>query len=218
MTRTKPSNAVAAYLSSSKNITGSILALGTAAATIPTDVVGGWWPVAVGGLYAVGAAVAPRDKRVQTPSVGASARQVAQLRDDLQDVVDKTDKAADRLPREAYASFRRMVGVLREILAQASKLSNSPDDLFVVSKTIRDYLPTPLRSYLNLPSDIANRPGRDGRSPSDELVAQFRLLEGQLTTMRESYYRGDTQALRTQGRFLEERFHTSSLDLPDSQS
>lgn len=47
----------------------------------------------------------------------------------------------------------------------------------------------------------------------EELLAQLDLLDTRLRKVAESVYRGDEQALRDQGRFLQDRFGGSDPDL-----
>ncbi|AKT50462.1 hypothetical protein ADJ73_02475 [Arsenicicoccus sp. oral taxon 190] len=203
------------YLASTKNIVGSVLGLGAAAVTVPTDLAGGWWPAAVVGAYAVGAAVAPGVRRRRGLVTGTQGTQqlIMELRTELQRLVDQTDKVSNRLPEEGYLAFHRVVAVLRDILQRAEQLATSPDDLHVVDRTIRDYLPTSLQAYLNLPSSYARETTlADGRTPAQELVHQMQVLEQRLGTVQSAIYAGDAQTLVDQGRFLEEKFHESRLD------
>lgn len=201
-------NAVTRYLASTKNIVGSVLGLGAAAVTVPTDVIGDWWPAAVVGIYAVGAAVAPgaRKRGLATGTQGTQVL-IMDLRTELQRLVDSTDKLSGRLPEEGYLAFHRVVAVLRDILQRAEQLATSPDDLHVVDRAIRDYLPTSLQAYLNLPASYAQEATLvEGRTPAQELVHQMQVLEQRLGTVQSAIYAGDAQTLSDQGRFLEEKF------------
>ena len=203
-------NALTRYLASTKNIVGSVLGLGAAAVTVPTDLAGDWWPAAVVGLYAVGAAVAPGARRRGGLATGTQATQalIVDLRTELQRLVDQTDKSSNRLPEEGYLAFHRVVAVLRDILQRAEQLATSPDDLHVVQRTVRDYLPTSLQAYLNLPGSYArDAPGAEGRTPAQEMTHQMQVLEQRLGSVQSAIYAGDAQTLTDQGRFLEEKFH-----------
>lgn len=202
-------NPVTRYLASTKNIVGSVLGLGAAAVTVPTDLAGDWWPAAVVGVYALGAAVAPGRRRTGSLTTGAQGAQtlIAELRAELQHLVDKTDKASGRLPEEGYLAFHRVVALLRDILQRSEQLATSPDDLHVVERTVRDYLPTSVQSYLNLPPGYVAAPSAAGRTPAQEITHQLQVLEERLGTVQSAIYGGDAQTLSDQGRFLEDKFH-----------
>lgn len=139
-----------------------------------------------------------------------------QERQALQKLVDRIDKASARLPREAYASFSRIKVVLRACLDRAPQLAASQDNLHVVSRTIRDYLPTALETYLDLPRQYAEQVDVQGRgTPAQQLVDQLHLLEERLEQVKQALYVGDANALANHGRFLEEKFHASGLEPPD---
>ncbi|MCH8611724.1 hypothetical protein [Arsenicicoccus dermatophilus] len=197
-------NAVTRYLASRKNITGTVLAAGTAAATVPTHLAGDWWPAAVVGVYALGAAVMPEPRSMRTGTQGTQ-QLVAGLRTDLQRLVDSTDRAANRMPAEGYQAFRDTVDDLRDVLARPARLAVSPDDLHVVERTVHDYLPTTIEGYLHLPADRLTVPGPEGRTADQELVHQLGAVRERVAGVRRSLVAGDAQTLSDQGRFLDER-------------
>lgn len=135
------------------------------------------------------------------------------LRADLDALVSKVSSGA-RFPEDVGARVEGLAGILRDILARAEALTASPDQLHVVSQAIRDYLPTSLEAYANLPRSYAlTRRGERERSAHEELISQLDLLEKGLATIADAVYKGDEQALRDQGRFLRDRFGGSQLDL-----
>jgi hypothetical protein len=203
------SDRVLRYLGSTKNIVGSALALGGVVLHL-FGVAGSLWPVVVVGLYGVGALLAPTDRVRLT--ISHAEVETRQLRADLDALVAKV--TATRFPADVVSKVEGLAGVLRDILARAETLTASPDQLHVVSQAIRDYLPTSLEAYANLPRSYAiTRRGERERSAHEELMSQLDLLEHGLTTVADAVYKGDEQALRDQGRFLRDRFGGSTLDL-----
>jgi hypothetical protein len=84
----------------------------------------------------------------------------------------------------------------------------------VVERTALDYVPTALESYLNLPRGYANRvPVSNGRTPRQILLDQLALLESKLGEVIEAIAKGDTDRLLAHGRFLEDAFAASELDV-----
>jgi hypothetical protein len=205
---------VARYLGSTKNLTGCALALVGVGITLAGRA-GSYWPLVVAGLYGVGALAAPPDKvrlALTGPDTEAEARS---LRADLATLARRVDAAGARLPEDARARVRLIIDVLGEIINRIEQLATSPEQRFVVARTIRDYLPTSLETYLNLPRSYAltRRLGGGRRTAHEELLAQLDLLEGKLREIADAVYSGDAQALVDQGRFLEDRFRRSELDL-----
>ena len=64
----------ARYLGSTRNIVGSVAALGALGATVPTGVAGPVWPLVVAGTYGIGALLSPRERASFAPSGFASTR------------------------------------------------------------------------------------------------------------------------------------------------
>ncbi|NRQ35305.1 hypothetical protein HII36_26270 [Nonomuraea sp. NN258] len=202
------SDRVLRYLGSTRNIAGSALALlGVAGHFL--GLTGAFWPVVVAGLYGVGALLAPSDRVRLT--ISHAEVETRALRADLAGLLGRID---GRFPDDVLAGVRALAEVLEGILARAEQLTSSPDQLHVVSQTIRGYLPASLEAYANLPRRYAlTRRAGLRRSAHEELLAQLALLDGELRKVADAVHRGDEQALRDQGRFLRDRFGGSALDL-----
>ncbi|MET9339109.1 hypothetical protein [Nonomuraea sp. NPDC003804] len=209
MATSSPAARVLAYAGSTKNIAGCALAL-IGVVLVFLGVAGAYWPVVVAGLYGVGALLAPADRVKLT--ISHAEVESRQLFADLDTLLAKVGR--NRFPDDVATKVAGLAEVLRDILRRADALTSSPDHLHIVSQTIRDYLPSSLEAYANLPRSYAlARRGERQRSAHEELLAQLDLLDAQLRKVAESVYRGDEQALRDQGRFLEDRFGGSDLDL-----
>ncbi|MGW4472518.1 hypothetical protein ACWENQ_22855 [Nonomuraea sp. NPDC004354] len=209
MATSSPAARVLAYAGSTKNIAGCALAL-IGVVLVFLGVAGAYWPVVVAGLYGVGALLAPADRVKLT--ISHAEVESRQLFADLDTLLAKVGR--NRFPDDVATEVAELAEVLRDILRRADALTSSPDHLHIVSQTIRDYLPSSLEAYANLPRSYAlTRRGERQRSAHEELLAQLDLLDAQLRKVAESVYRGDEQALRDQGRFLEDRFGGSDLDL-----
>lgn len=202
------SDRVLRYLGSTRNIAGSVLALlGLLAHFL--GFAGAYWPVVVVALYGIGALLAPPDRVRLTISHAEVA--AGGLRADLEALLRRID---GRFPADVRAAVDALAEVLDGILGRAEQLTSSPDQFHVVSQTIRSYLPSSLEAYANLPRGyaLARRADRR-RSAHEELLAQLALLDAELRKVADAIHRGDDQALRDQGRFLQDRFGGSDLDL-----
>ncbi|GAA4949955.1 hypothetical protein HD597_002476 [Nonomuraea thailandensis] len=196
------------YLGSTRNIVGSCLALlGLVAHFL--GLAGAYWPVVVVALYGAGALLAPPDRVRLT--ISHAEVETRALRADLDGLLGRVDR---RFPEDVRAAVHALAEVIGGVLARAEQLTASPDQLHVVSQTVRRYLPASLEAYANLPRRyaLARRAGRE-RSAHEELLEQLALLDAQMGKVAEAMHRGDEQALRDQGRFLRDRFGGSDLDL-----
>jgi hypothetical protein len=204
------SDRVLGYLGSTRNILGCVFAL-LGAVVVFLGLAGRFWPVVVVGLYGAGALIAPPDRVRLT--ISHAEVETRHLRADL-DALLKKVQDAQRFPADVLAKVTELAEVLRAILTRAETLTSSPDHLHVVSQAIRDYLPSSLEAYANLPRTYAlSRRAERQRSAHEELLAQLDLLGSELGKIADAVYQGDEQALRDQGRFLRDRFGGSDLDL-----
>jgi hypothetical protein len=185
---------------------GSVLALGGLALYF-TGVVNDLWPVVVGGLYVFGLLVTPRPKSI-----------------DLHDFDPRdVDRALDRLvrnvrgklPRDVQRRVESIVETIDGILPRSGRLARGSPELFILQRTARDYLPTALESYLNLPRAYATvHPLEDGKTARQVLEDQLDLLGEQMDQVADAVAKNDADRLMAHGRFLAERFGKSDLSLP----
>ena len=199
------------YLVSNKNLVGSAAGLGGLALYF-TGVVGDLWPLVVGGLYGAGALATPPTRTFDLHSGLDPAN--------LNRAMAETERRLrGRAPGDVQAAVARVHAQVREVLARRDALPPGSPDAFAVERTALDYLPTALESYLNLPRVYADRvPVSEGRTARQVLLAQLALLEAKLGEVLEAIAKGDTDRLLAHGRFLEDRFGGSAMDLPDAQA
>lgn len=159
-----------------------------------------------------------RDEEEQARAAPASpAEEVAQLRTRLAQIVDRTNRAADRLPVGVVPQVRAIEDQLRELLAHAAATTGSSisaEERFRLSTTIEDYLPSSLDAYLALPASfVATHRTHEGRTSGEELLDQLILLDGSIRDLALAVYSGDAERLSTQGRFLDTKFGRKDLEL-----
>lgn len=178
---------------------------------------GEWLTVFAGRIAAIAADAAGDSaasaRALQTLGIQPAAADIrvgeATLEADLHALGSRVD---DRVPLEAAALVRRISELLLDTLPRVAG-SGEPD--IIVRRTATAYLPDTLRAYLSLPADWAvDHVFPDGTTPAGALVAQLSALESAASRMRESAVEQDASALLVNGRFLSDRFATSSLDLP----
>lgn len=203
------------YLSSKKNIAGSALGLGGLGLTLSTGLAGPWWPVVVGGLYGIGALLAPDDdSREQLVLGDVGAEELERTRRGLAHIEQQLPQWRRVLPGVSVGQIERMIVRIKEILARVDRLSTDPSRLIVLASVTNDYVPTAVKQYHELPRDYAEtHVMRNGRTPAQELDAQMTLLAKEVDEMAEAIFTGDANALSAHGSFLEDKFRDSELDL-----
>ena len=127
--------------------------------------------------------------------------------------------AVRQLPPDVRVQADRIRLKVEGLLRQEDRFAAGSRELFVVQRTVTDYLPRTLSAYLELPAgqdDLAV--SADGRTALQVLRAQLELLEGRLDEIARDLYRRNLDRLFANGRFLEERIGqpVSELDLPVS--
>lgn len=172
-----------------------------------TGVVGELWPVVVAGMYGIGALATPPTRSIDLRS-GLDPSNLNRA------MGEQERRLRGRVPDEVLAAVGRIHGQVREVLERRHALPPGSPDAYVVERTTLDYLPTALESYLSLPRGYANRVAVSrGRTARQVLLDQLALLEAKLGEVLEAVAKGDTDRLLAHGRFLEDRFAASELDI-----
>jgi hypothetical protein len=201
-----------AYLYSRRNIVGSLLALGGLALHF-VGLIGGiaWIPI-VAGLYAIGVLLVPGEKGLEL-RLGA-AQDAAEIREGLERLLRSLrGRVADDL-------YEKVVSIQGSILATLEVEGTAGDDVdpnvYLIRQTALSYLPDAFSTYLRLPRVMAERRRvADGRTPHDVLLDQLDLMDRRLADVADDMARHDSDRLLANGRFLAEKFGTSSLAIDD---
>lgn len=193
------------FFYSTGNIAGCLLAIGGLGLFF-LGIIGEYWWAIVPGLYGAGVLGWPRNDLAKTAaetelSTGMLAEQVRKL----------VDAVAQGLPKDALPALRSIQETLSEVLPRLQELRDrgtiSAKDSFTVIETVRRYLPDTLAAYLRLPKFYAEmQPLSDGRTASQTLLDQLRVLDTSLKDVAKSAFDGDAETLVTNGRFLETKF------------
>jgi hypothetical protein len=207
----KPAGPILLYLYSRKNIVACLLAL-LGIGLFFLGVIGPVWPAVVLGMYLIGALVTPSGKSWNL----IGGEEVSDLSGALSSQVSAVK---GKLPDDVYQKVLSIQQTLQSILPKISRLGPGSRDAFIVQKTITDYLPSTLQAYLNLPRAYATLHRlSDGRTSAQVVLDQLTLLDGKLEEVAVAVNKNDSDALLANGRFLEDRFGSSSLKLPDAGS
>jgi phage shock protein PspC (stress-responsive transcriptional regulator) len=132
---------------------------------------------------------------------------------------DRLEPLRARLARrgEAVREAVTMLGSIEtrlEFLLERIEAGGDGLDLrpFEVRKIAFEYLPDALERYLQLPQALAHEEVlADGRTATQALGEQIRLLDATLADLARSYFEKDARGLLVHGRFLREKFAEQPL-------
>jgi hypothetical protein len=188
-----------AYLTSRRNLTGSALALVGAGLAL-ADPVGAQGVLLVIGLYLVGALAVGGKRRVSR--FGFDPKRVQKS------LSEQIAEVAARVPPEILTRMQRIELTIRtEILPHLDGLPLGAPELYLIERTVSDYLPTAIDAYLRLPSGyVSTQPGSHGRAAVNVLVEELDFLDAEMRQVAEVVHHTDMDRLLAHKRFLIDRF------------
>ena len=146
-------------------------------------------------------------RQAATPSPAGSAPQSEDLSQALAWSAALARQHKNRIPTEAYVSILETCQTLDAVIdAETREPLGDPQFEYELSATVRDYLPSVLRSYVAIPPKMLETKQASGRTPNEELGEQLQLLAGQAETLYSGRHRGSSRDLTVSGNFLRERF------------
>jgi hypothetical protein len=131
----------------------------------------------------------------------------------IDELVRFVNARAGGLPPAALVNARRLTDTLTEVVDSAQVRPLDVYAVISVRGVVGDYLPTTLRSYLALEPEVRDQPRGGGHSPTQSLLMQIDALQTSVSATLVATREQDADALMTQGRFLQTKFHRSDLDL-----
>ncbi len=194
-----PGRGLVSYVTSRRNLTGSALAL-VGAGLILVDPVGVQGLFLVVGLYLAGALSVRSNGRVSRFGFDPGRVQKS--------LADQIGAAAGRVPPEIHARMQRIELTIRtEILPRLDCLPLGAPELYLIERTVSDYLPTAVDAYLRLPRGyVSSQPGSQGRAALDVVVEELDFLDAEMRQVAEVVHRTDMDQLLAHKRFLADRF------------
>jgi hypothetical protein len=204
-------NPVLRYLYSGKNIVGSTLALFGLLLFFTGVITTLFWPFVVAGMYGIGALLAPGPPRV---ALSGTSFDPDSIRKSLQ---RQLSIANGKLSGDLQAKLQNIADTIMGILPHYADFPPGSPDLFVVGRTATDYLPSALQAYLSLPRAYAALHKMPNGKTADEVLGeQLTLLGSKMDEVADAVHKKDSDALLANGRFLEEKFGSSPLALPQT--
>lgn len=194
-----PGRGLMTYLTSRRNLTGSALGL-VGVGLVVADPVGVQGLLLVAGLYLAGALAVGSKPRINR--FGFDPKQVQRS------LAEQIGAAAGRVPPEILSRMQRIELTIRtEILPRLDCLPLGAPELYLIERTVSDYLPTAVEAYLRLPSGyVSSQPGSQGRAAVDVLVEELDFLDAEMRQVAEVVHRTDMDRLLAHKRFLIDRF------------
>lgn len=198
-----------AFLYSRRNVVGSLLALGGVGLHFIGLIAGPIWLPITAGLYLIGVLLMPGERELALQL--DSAQDASEIREGLGRLVKALrGKVADDLFAKVVSIQGSIVGTLEIEGAN----SGADPNVYLIRQTALSYLPEAFATYLRMPRVMAERRAiAGGRTPHDVLLEQLDLMDRRLADVADDMARHDSDKLLANGRFLAEKFGTSSLHL-----
>jgi hypothetical protein len=194
------------FLVSRKSLAGFALAGAGLALYFLGVLTGPLWLTIVVGLYFLGALLMP-GKRAVDPRLHAAA--------DAKTIREGLDELVRRVQFKVAPDILAKVDSIRKsILVTLDDDDRGVADptVYLIRQTALDYLPSALAAYLALPRIYAERrPTMRGRTPHDVLLEQLALMDSKMHEAADAKLAHDSERLLENGRFIADRFGTSSL-------
>jgi len=160
------------------------------------------------GLYAIGYFLASRPHITNDFGVAPSPE------------ADRIEAGLDQMlatiRKQVAADIYHHVVAIRDAavftLEHAGTMQTDPD-IYAVRQTVMTYLPEALTKYLSLPRAYAERQViENGRTSHDVMLEQLLVMEAKVREVADLVIQRDSDRLVTHGRFIAERFGSSTLE------
>ena len=150
--------------------------------------------------------------QVVTDSSGDSVQ--ALLRKN-QSLILEINSSAGELPTIGVVLARAVTDTVREVLTSGEADRLDIGVRVAINGTLTDYLPGSIRAYVGAVRAAGPTPHGGGHleTATDALVEQLTTLRRSVEQLAEASRSRDMQALQVHGRFLEDKFGESDLDL-----
>lgn len=152
------------------------------------------------------------DERTPPPAAEEDDTPEALLRRQWE-LVQFINRSAGKLPVEAVVVARRITDTIRAVIDTAQDGALDIYAVVSINGIVDDYLPTTLRTYLQLDPTLTEQVGPSGRTPRAALREQLDALWDAADDLLRATQEHDVNAIFTQGNFLKTKFTRSDLDL-----
>src|SRR5262249_15058401 len=138
-------------------------------------------------LYLIGVLVVPGRRRLD---LLGGVVDPGNLRKTLDGIAKRV---RGKVPADIQAKVDAIATTVDGVLPRAGQLAPGSQELFVLQRTVEDYLPTSLQAYLNLPRVYASvHPIENGKTARQVLSDQLDLLQQQMNEVADAVAANDT--------------------------
>lgn len=135
---------------------------------------------------------------------------VPALREQVQALVLEVNASAGDLPPIAVVLARALTDTVSDVL-ESPEVDNLDIGVRVaLHSVLTDYLPSSIRSYIGA---VRSVDGAATHAATSAIVEQLTTLRSSVADVADASNARDLQALQVQGRFLQDKFGGSELDL-----
>lgn len=128
-----------------------------------------------------------------------------------QSLILEINSSAGDLPTIGVVLARAVTDTVREVLTSGDADRLDIGVRVAINGTLTDYLPGSIRAYVG--AVRASTSATNEETATDSLVEQLTTLRRSVEQLAEASRARDMQALQVHGRFLEDKFGESELDL-----
>ncbi|MEO8851428.1 MAG: hypothetical protein ABI360_06835 [Allobranchiibius sp.] len=143
-------------------------------------------------------------------SAAQSDDSVKALREQTQALVLEINRSAGDLPPIAVVLARAVTDTVSDVLESPEVELLDISVRVAVHAILTDYLPGSIRSYIGA---VRVADASDRAAATSDIVEQLTTLRASVTELADASNQRDLQALQVQGRFLQDKFGGSELDL-----
>lgn len=154
--------------------------------------------------YAGGYALTPQRVRTYASGVPVRGADRGQMTERLDAFEQSVRSHRDRLPPAGVAELRAVVATLRELIGTWGEISRAAEQRLVLEQMVYHYLPNTLEVFLRVPDSA-----KPAAAP--DWTHQLQVIREEVVRSRDAVVRHDLEAMRTNGRLLEQRFEDGDL-------
>lgn len=144
------------------------------------------------------------------PASAESDDTVKALREQTQSLVLEVNRSAGDLPPIAVVLARAVTDTVSDVLESPEIDMLDISVRVAIHAILTDYIPGSIRSYIGA---VRVADGPETAAATTDIVEQLTTLRASVTELANASNQRDLQALQVQGRFLQDKFGGSELDL-----
>lgn len=197
---------IMAFISSRSNLVGLLVFLVVFLATVLAS----QSPAAavLAGLlgYGAGYLLTPASTKTYAsgiPVQGATRQDMTERLDEFQQTVRRH---RSQLPPSGDRELAALGTYLREVIVRWEDVARAPEQRMVLESVVYQYLPNTLEVFLRIPDSA-----KPAAAP--EWTRQLQVLSSEVARSRDAVLKHDLEAMRSNGRLLEQRFEDGDLKM-----